>query len=408
MKIDFLSKIINVNKEEWKKTQNNVLLHSIKNQQKVSPDDILALALQNNVKFNMDNIIQTLVKDENINHDELIIPFKPTIEVVKVDKDSCEYQIKFSYTSTRQFANFNLKFDCSKFSYPSLTEAKLEEAYQAFVKNYQYLDDVSEVNEDDIVSITYNVSQDSQELAKDVNLTIKASKKDTWTINQELIGAKLNDTIGVNDPDRQHYEITIKKIRRIFHAELTKELLPTLQMETIKTLDDLKAKLFKDFKKDFASQNLLQFYHYALEQLILVNNLQPHPHDIDQDFEAKKEAFFKDANEALKAKLEDENNEENKKLMHEILLSAITNKAIQLAEVVLSRMFLDENDKLITNELISNELRHIEETGSSDTIAKSPEQMHNILRRKLTALRLAKINDENLYNNLSNDLNIYV
>ncbi|WP_027120904.1 trigger factor-related chaperone [Mycoplasmopsis lipofaciens] len=380
---------------EWKEMQNQIIINAIKNKQKVDPKNLFNNIFHNEVQ----KVSQKLQNSIYIENAKNLIPYEPSVNVNKLDAESCDAEIKVTYFEADELNKINYKNIKVDFKYTQISQEELDGAFEKFISNYPlitYVKDKSKFG--DYIKLSLKISEKGKIIDSKDDLTLQVIPSKNFSINNLLNNRSENETFSINDPENKNWTITIKEIQRVIPTKLTNDNIQKINMN-INSLDDLKQKLERDFLKDRASNELLRFFDKVITQLIIQNNI-----------ELEEEILRADAKEFIFNFLkQNQNNIEFQNLTVEKIINSnnpmhnnLVRNAYEISKKRIQSRVIEfvvwSNEKLyITEELVNSEFKHIQNVlGQNNNITK--DVLNKILKHQKIALFFAKQVDESLYN----------
>ncbi|KKB26870.1 Cell division trigger factor [Mycoplasmopsis meleagridis] len=405
--INFHIKEINVNiaRNEWKDIQKNILLEALNNKEVNDPQSLLKKAIDLSIQENIKKL-----RDEIINEfKDVYSVVAPNVQIHKADTENLNFDIQITFYTFEDLDKLVIENIKNDFTFKPIDEATIEAAFKTFLKNYPiFLDVKDDIKEGDIVVIAYKSELNGKIVEQKTAMTLEAKNiNNDFNINSLLIGKKVGEVFEVNDPKNTHWTITIVNAQRKEVREINDQNIDLVRIDEIKSIDDLKEKLYEDYKMDYASSELLRYYRHIIFEIGKVNkvlfsvaNLQ---YEMTQFFQTNQHLLPNDFKEKTMEELVKEKDPKFVKLMTQIENSAKFKMLTRLVEYYVSKKYKIE----ITPEETEKAYEHIMSTNISDQTL-SLLDMSLILHTQKAALYLAKLNNLDTYEIISKEMKLFV
>lgn len=155
------------------------------------------------------------------------------------------------------------------FQYMPIDQATLEANFQKFIASYPIIREVEgPIRDEDLVVISSKISRNGALLQENNEIIIEAQNTPNFSLNRIILGRMINETFITEAPDGNLIETTIHSIKRPEPTYLTDENVKEIKLEGINTLNDLRAKVAFDTRREHAAAELLGYFQKALQFLV--------------------------------------------------------------------------------------------------------------------------------------------
>ncbi|QSF13640.1 trigger factor-related chaperone [Mycoplasma sp. Mirounga ES2805-ORL] len=403
--INYSIKTVNVKltQQEWKEFQNGVVVKAMNEQTQIQKQEIISYALDMVVQSKIREALEELDKFE----DKTIVPIAPNVEVILVDENKFEAQIKITYYSLSELEKFdykNLKFD---FAVQPLKNEFLELAFQKFTQSYPLLTPIQDfVQVGDHVTIDYSVihPMTGNVLDQKQNITLVTRMSPGFSINSLLLNRMPGNSFKIRDPKGNDWMIIIKGNRRPIPTTLTNNNINKTGIENINSLEDLKKRLFMDFRKEHYSSELLRFYERTMREIVVNSKMNFSPENLKMGLVE----YFQKISDGTANIDPDEVLKDKDPKTIELVASGDKSTKAKIIASTFEFMVLNTEKIKVTDKEIENETNYIQSMLTSNNKMANKKLAESILTRQKIALSLAKVINKDVYTVISKELNLRV
>ncbi|UUM19410.1 trigger factor-related chaperone [Mycoplasma sp. 1018B] len=399
---------IALEKNEWKNLQSKILLENLQKQQKATPQQLLKQSIDNVIQNQIDKLKEEIEKETNSKN--IYNPVPPTVNIFKGNENELEFELIFCYYKLEELVNLKHKDLTNEFFYQEIDLNKMNQAFEHFINNYPIFKDINsgKVEKNDLVEITYQTTKAEKIITPWTTIQLEAKKKnDSFNINELLIDKEYGQTFEVNDPTNVHWIIKINNGQRKEYTQISNENIKLVKIKEIKNIDDLKKRLIQDYSMDHASSQLLRYYKHIIFEIGKVNIVKFSNSNLEYEMTnlIKKNQHLI-PNHLLNKTLAELTNENNPQLKH-FLIQVENNAKFALLTRLIEFLITRTYQITISEEEAKIAYEHIMATNISDHVL-TVNDMANVLHTQKIALVLAKYNNPQIYDKISQDLKLTI
>lgn len=261
-----INKKIKMEPDEWKKYKNKTLIATIKSGQKKSPDQITYETL--------DAFVTPLINDfeykTRVEKNDCFFFSEPIIKVNNIN-DALDIDVDICFFEPQELQKINWKNAKIDFKPHIFNQKDLDETFASFASNYPVIVDVKDremIQQGDIVQLDFTITHQKQVIKEEKNLSLKAQKSDNFSINNEIIGKKIGESFGVNDPENRYWNITIHSAKEQKNIELNDESFKELDVKSVDSVAKMREEFEKLMLKDITGNVLYDFLLHLSSKII--------------------------------------------------------------------------------------------------------------------------------------------
>ncbi|EGV00102.1 hypothetical protein MCSF7_01541 [Mycoplasmopsis columbina SF7] len=396
---------INLSGQEWKNIQNQILLSAIAKQQKIDQNAILREAVNVVTEKELDKMRENIEKEFK----NIFNVVSPNVEVKEINTEKFEAEINFAFYEHEELKKINYKNNHFPFEYRKVDNNFLNNSFQKFINQYPLLTDVKEpISKGDLVKLNYQIKNNKEQDKQPIkDLIIEAKVMPSFSINENILGRKVGEKFELNDPENNHWTIEIIEVKRKVPTLITNENIDQLNIKDVTNLEQLKTKLFQDFIKDHASNELLRYYKLAIFEIGKNNTIN----FSNSNLEYEMMQVIRENPRLLKDELLDKTLSQIKEMSDpevKNLMMRVENSAkYKMFTLLLEYLVTKDHNLLISEQEAKNEIEYfntVNLTGANLNL----QQVAQILHTQKIALYIAKYNNPEFYEEIKNDIRLSV
>ncbi|WP_029513528.1 trigger factor-related chaperone [Mycoplasmopsis primatum] len=404
--INYQSKIkeIKINPKEWESYKAKTIMELASKNIKADVSEIEQSTLN---KIAKDEVDKMLLQLRNENLDVIIMP--PIIGVEGPNAAGFQITITLTYYLNEEIQKIKYNDLKIEFEYKKVPNDYFEKSFERIIDNYPILRKINgPVVANDVVTWNAIRSKDNKIVGTDDEIVITANDTPNFSINKAVIGRFVGEKFQTIAPDGMNFIITITNIERPVRTRLTDQNIHEIHLPNVFSLADFRAKIEYDSVKNNSSSELLRYYEKAIDAIveknhIAINNVNIHNgvnnHIINIleniDDESKKKALMEKIN--------------NKTGEAASIIELATKNAIMSYKLLLIDKIISKQAGIkISDDELAQEYNFL--ATSMFPIPKdiTREEIVSILVHQKIALYLMKLNNNDQYNLVSQDLGMKI
>lgn len=393
---------IDIDSKAWETLKTKSIIELTTNGQKSTLKDVEHYTIDKTIDEKVNKML-----DELRNEDSNFVAIPPIIVIDGPSKNGIKIDISVTYYSSTEINKVdysNLNFD---FTYMPVPKEFLDSSFEKMISEYPILHSVDEaISENDVVTWSAIRSSNNKILGEDKEVRTKATKTDSFSINNEIIGHKVNEQFETTAPDGVSFQITINEVKRPVPTYLNDENIHLAMLHNVNSLNDFKEKIARDTAKNNASNFLLKYYEMALDAIVSKNEISINDQNIFHSTSNHIDAILANIDDEIHRRMIFEQilNETGEGL--KILERARENSITSYYLVLIDNILGGKENINVTEEDIQKELEYINHSMFPRPNGVDSEELFSILMHQKMALYLMKINNPSQYEIVKKDLNL--
>ncbi|UUM25377.1 hypothetical protein NQV05_03175 [Mycoplasmopsis agalactiae] len=386
--------------KSWETSKTKSIIELTSQGKKSTLSDVEVYTINKTINSKLDELFAQLRQE-----DPNFVAIPPIVVVDGPDKNGVKIDITITHYPSDEILKVNYSNLDIDFTYKPVPKEFLDSSFDKIIAEYPILTTADDaIVEGDVVTWSATRSLKNEIIGEDKEIRTRAEKTDQFSLNNEIIGHKVNEQFQATAPDGVTFFITILDIKRPVPTKLTDENIHLAMLPDVNSLNDFKEKIAKDTAKNNASNFLLRYYEIALDAIVSKNEISVNEQNI-----------FHSTNNHIDAILSNVADSTHRQMLYEQvvhktgeglkILKRARENSIASYHLVLIDNILGGNEKIsVSDEDIEREIEYMDYSMFPKPENLDKEELFSILMHQKMALYLMKINNPSQYELVKADL----